>query len=126
MVVCLLIIGWTREITSLLTGTHEGDTVSILHGPAIQVPTDVCVLQFKHLSIGIAIASIYFLDFSINCGNYQSSFWLLFESKLILLWPVQASCRALLVDALPPSQQEDGTAWASRMVGLGNVAGYFM
>ena len=39
---------------------------------------------------------------------------------------VQASCRALLVDALPPSQQEDGTAWAGRMVGLGNVAGYFM
>ncbi|ORZ03374.1 major facilitator superfamily domain-containing protein [Syncephalastrum racemosum] len=87
VVICLLVIGWTREITSLLTGTQEGDT-------------------FKHLSIGIAIASIYFLDFSINC--------------------VQASCRALLVDALPPSQQEDGTAWASRMVGLGNVAGYFM
>ena len=32
----------------------------------------------------------------------------------------------MLVDALPPSQQEDGTAWAGRMVGLGNVAGYFM
>jgi solute carrier family 45 protein 1/2/4 len=39
---------------------------------------------------------------------------------------VQASCRALIVDSLPPSQQEDGTAWAGRMVGLGNVAGYFM
>lgn len=39
---------------------------------------------------------------------------------------MQASCRALLVDSLPTSQQEDGTAWAGRMVGLGNVAGYFM
>ena len=39
---------------------------------------------------------------------------------------MQASCRALLVDSLPTSLQEDGTAWAGRMVGLGNVAGYFM
>ncbi|KAI7883564.1 MFS general substrate transporter [Lichtheimia hyalospora FSU 10163] len=83
----LLVIGWTREITSLFTATQDGDT-------------------FKIASIAIAITSIYVLDFSINC--------------------VQASCRALLVDALPPSQQEDGTAWAGRMVGLGNVAGYFM
>lgn len=43
--------------------------------------------------------------------------------KIVL---VQASCRALIVDSLPPSRQEDGTAWAGRMVGLGNVAGYFM
>ncbi|KAI9494357.1 major facilitator superfamily domain-containing protein [Zychaea mexicana] len=88
VVISLLIIGWTREITALFTGgTQDGDT-------------------FKHLSIGIAIAAIYILDFSINC--------------------VQASCRAILVDCLPPSQQEDGTAWAGRMVGIGNVAGYFM
>ncbi|KAI8149876.1 major facilitator superfamily domain-containing protein [Fennellomyces sp. T-0311] len=88
VVMSLLVIGWTREISAIFTGgSQEGDT-------------------FKHLSIGIAIAAIYVLDFSINC--------------------VQASCRALLVDALPPSQQEEGTAWAGRMVGLGNVAGYFM
>ncbi|KAI9314892.1 hypothetical protein BX666DRAFT_2029136 [Dichotomocladium elegans] len=74
----LFVIGWTREITSLFTGSEDGDT-------------------FKTVSITIAIASIYILDFSINC-----------------------------VDSLPPSQQEDGTAWAGRMVGLGNVAGYFM
>ncbi|KAI8060543.1 major facilitator superfamily domain-containing protein [Gongronella butleri] len=61
---------------------------------------------FKVLSIVIGILSIYVLDFSINC--------------------VQASCRALIVDALSPSQQELGTAWAGRMIGLGNVAGYFM
>ncbi|KAI7847853.1 major facilitator superfamily domain-containing protein [Circinella umbellata] len=88
VVLTLLVIGWTREITALFTGgVQEGDA-------------------FKHASIGVAITAIYVLDFSINC--------------------IQASCRALLVDALPPSQQEDGTAWAGRMVGLGNVAGYFM
>ncbi|KAI9478167.1 MAG: major facilitator superfamily domain-containing protein [Benjaminiella poitrasii] len=87
VVLSLLIIGWTREITWLFTRQEEGDT-------------------FKTVSIIIAIASIYTLDFSINC--------------------VQASCRALIVDSLPSSQQEDGTAWAGRMVGLGNVAGYFM
>ncbi|KAI8391613.1 major facilitator superfamily domain-containing protein [Radiomyces spectabilis] len=86
VVLSLLMIGWTRELTSLFTGTQEGS------------------LSTK-VSIGIAIAAIYILDFSVNC--------------------VQASCRALIVDALPQGQQEDGTAWAGRMVGLGNVAGYF-
>lgn len=32
----------------------------------------------------------------------------------------------MIVDSLPTTLQEDGTAWAGRMVGLGNVAGYFM
>ncbi|KAL0084066.1 major facilitator superfamily domain-containing protein [Phycomyces blakesleeanus] len=87
VILSLLIIGWTKEVTSVLTGAQSGDT-------------------FKKVSIGVAIFAIYLLDFSINC--------------------VQASCRALLVDSLPPSQQEDGTAWAGRMVGMGNVIGYFM
>ncbi|CAO3644138.1 unnamed protein product [Mucor fragilis] len=87
VVLSLLAIGWTRELTRLFTNSEGGDT-------------------FKTVSIIVAIASIYILDFSVNC--------------------VQASCRALIVDSLPPSQQEDGTAWAGRMVGLGNVAGYFM
>ncbi|KAG1155934.1 hypothetical protein G6F37_008077 [Rhizopus arrhizus] len=87
VVLSLFVIGWTREITWLFTQTEQGDT-------------------FKTVSIIIAIASIYVLDFSVNC--------------------VQASCRALIVDSLPPSQQESATAWAGRMVGMGNVAGYFM
>lgn len=48
------------------------------------------------------------------------------ERSILKISIVQASCRALIVDSLPPSQQEEGTAWAGRMVGLGNVAGYFM
>ncbi|KAI8360833.1 major facilitator superfamily domain-containing protein [Blakeslea trispora] len=88
VVFSLLVIGWTREITWFFTRQPEDNET------------------FKTLSIIIAVASIYILDFSINC--------------------VQASCRALLVDSLPSAQQEDGNAWAGRMVGLGNVAGYFM
>lgn len=32
----------------------------------------------------------------------------------------------MIVDSLPTAQQENGTAWAGRMVGLGSVVGYFM
>ncbi|KAI8331943.1 major facilitator superfamily domain-containing protein [Chlamydoabsidia padenii] len=87
VVASLIVIGWTREITALFVD-------------------DTDMAKFKKLSIGIAIACIYILDFSINC--------------------VQASCRALIVDSLSPSQQEKGTAWAGRMLGMGNVLGYFM
>lgn len=39
---------------------------------------------------------------------------------------VQASCRTLIVDSLPSSQQEAAAAWASRLMGLGGIFGYFM
>ncbi|KAI8867092.1 hypothetical protein GQ42DRAFT_113960, partial [Ramicandelaber brevisporus] len=54
----------------------------------------------------VAIIGFYALDFSINA--------------------VQATARALVVDILPPDQQEAGTACASRMINIGNVAGYFV
>ncbi|CAM0136913.1 unnamed protein product [Umbelopsis sp. WA50703] len=83
----LATIGWTRDIMDVLVG-HSDEAA------------------YQRATIGLAITSIYVLDFAINC--------------------VQASCRAILVDALPPTQQESGTAWAGRMVGIGSVAGYFM
>ncbi|CAG8498279.1 9096_t:CDS:2 [Ambispora gerdemannii] len=58
------------------------------------------------LTIWVAVISIYVLDFAINT--------------------VQACIRALIVDSLPPSQQEEGTAWAGKMGGIGSVVGYFM
>ncbi|KAK9712889.1 hypothetical protein K7432_006832 [Basidiobolus ranarum] len=58
------------------------------------------------LVVILAVLSFYLLDFAINS--------------------VQASCRALIVDALPLSKQESGNAWAGRMIGFGNVFGYFM
>ncbi|PUU82501.1 major facilitator superfamily domain-containing protein [Tuber borchii] len=56
-------------------------------------------------TILLAILSIYLVDFAINA--------------------VQACCRALIVDTLPAPQQQHGNAWASRMVAVGNIAGYF-
>jgi solute carrier family 45 protein 1/2/4 len=52
----------------------------------------------------MAIFMIYVVDFAINA--------------------VQASCRALIVDTLPISQQQQGSAWASRMIAAGNIVGY--
>ncbi|KAJ3279726.1 hypothetical protein HK104_001196 [Borealophlyctis nickersoniae] len=62
--------------------------------------------SMKTLTIMIAVVAFYFLDFSINA--------------------VQASCRSLIVDAVPSWQQEAANAWAGRMIGLGNVIGYLM
>ncbi|KAI9090088.1 major facilitator superfamily domain-containing protein [Phlyctochytrium arcticum] len=57
-------------------------------------------------TILVAVTGFYFLDFSINA--------------------VQASCRSLIVDTAPLHQQETANAWAGRMIGVGNVIGYFM
>ncbi|KAF9024782.1 hypothetical protein BGZ52_010263 [Haplosporangium bisporale] len=44
----------------------------------------------------------------------------------LLQFTLQASCRTLIVDSLPSSQQETAAAWASRLMGLGGIFGYFM
>ncbi|TGZ82699.1 MFS general substrate transporter [Ascodesmis nigricans] len=59
----------------------------------------------KRVTIVLAVLAIYLVDFAINA--------------------VQACCRALIVDTLPQSQQQHGSAWASRMIAVGNIAGYF-
>ncbi|KAI8913103.1 major facilitator superfamily domain-containing protein [Powellomyces hirtus] len=58
------------------------------------------------LTILSAVIGFYFLDFSINA--------------------VQASCRSLIVDVAPMHQQETANAWGGRMIGVGNVVGYFL
>ena len=62
--------------------------------------------QGSGLAIALAVWAIYLIDFSIN--------------------GVMSTDRALVVDTLPPSQQEEGSAWAGRMVGVGSVAGFFV
>ncbi|KAF9093521.1 hypothetical protein BGX23_003231 [Mortierella sp. AD031] len=62
--------------------------------------------KLENATILMAVGSIYILDFAINC--------------------VQASCRTLIVDSLPSSQQETAAAWASRLMGLGAIFGYFV
>jgi solute carrier family 45 protein 1/2/4 len=59
----------------------------------------------NNLAIFIAVTSFYILDFSINA--------------------VMASSRALIVDIAPMEQQHLTNAWAGRMVGIGNVIGYY-
>ncbi|KAF9110165.1 hypothetical protein BGX27_006707 [Mortierella sp. AM989] len=62
--------------------------------------------NLENVTIMMAVGSIYILDFAINC--------------------VQASCRTLIVDSLPSSQQEAAASWASRLMGIGGIFGYFM
>ncbi|OCF35755.1 solute carrier family 45, member 1/2/4 [Kwoniella heveanensis BCC8398] len=58
------------------------------------------------MAIGLAVWAIYLIDFSINA--------------------VMSTDRALVVDTLPPREQEEGSAWAGRMFGFGSVAGFFV
>lgn len=45
----------------------------------------------------------------------------------MLIWfLVQAACRAFIVDNAPAHQQEAANAWASRLVGAGNIVGYIL
>lgn len=58
----------------------------------------------RPMAIALAVLSIYGVDFAINA--------------------VQASTRSLIVDTLPVSRQQLGSAWASRMVAIGHLIGY--
>lgn len=62
-------------------------------------------LAVQNAAIVAAVLSFYFMDFSLNA--------------------VQASCRALILDIPPLSQQERANAWAARLNGMGMVIGYF-
>ncbi|TKA58767.1 hypothetical protein B0A49_08318 [Cryomyces minteri] len=55
-------------------------------------------------TVVLAVLSIYAVDFAINA--------------------VQSSCRSLIVDTLPIPKQQLGSAWASRMISIGHLAGY--
>ncbi|RKP25287.1 hypothetical protein SYNPS1DRAFT_15876, partial [Syncephalis pseudoplumigaleata] len=80
----LMLIGWVREIGGALAANDE---------------------QAATLSIAIAVAAFYLVDFAVNT--------------------VQATIRALIVDVLPGDKQEQGNAWAGGMIGVGSVGGYF-
>ncbi|CAN6669860.1 hypothetical protein TRVA0_042S00540 [Trichomonascus vanleenenianus] len=57
------------------------------------------------LTIFLAVVSVFVTDFAVNA--------------------VQACCRALIVDVLPPDKQEHGNGWAGRMIAVGHLLGYF-
>ena len=58
----------------------------------------------KTMSIVLAVLMVYVLDFSINV--------------------IQAGVRAFVVDNAPSHQQDAANAWASRVLGIGNIIGY--
>ncbi|KAF3175248.1 hypothetical protein TWF225_000951 [Orbilia oligospora] len=60
--------------------------------------------RHKNTTVVVAVLSIYVLDFAVNA--------------------VQASCRAIIVDTLSIRRQQQGSAWASRMIAAGNVISY--
>lgn len=62
--------------------------------------------SLKSATVILAVLTIYALDFAINA--------------------VQACCRSLIVDTLPISKQQAGSAWASRMGASGNIIGYLV
>ncbi|KAH8694039.1 putative sucrose transport protein [Talaromyces proteolyticus] len=60
----------------------------------------------RNATIAVAVLAIYGVDFAINA--------------------VQACCRSLIVDTLPISQQQLGSAWANRMQAIGSLIGYIV
>ncbi|GAM86773.1 hypothetical protein ANO11243_047930 [Dothideomycetidae sp. 11243] len=68
------------------------------------VSSDKMDLQKQEATVVLAVFSIYALDFAINA--------------------VQCSCRSLIIDTLPVPKQQLGSAWASRMVAVGQLVGY--
>lgn len=65
------------------------------------------IKQTAHTNaIIVAVASFYFLDFTLNA--------------------VQAICRALILDVPPLWQQEEANAWSARMSNSAMVIGYFV
>ncbi|KAG2198769.1 hypothetical protein INT47_010555 [Mucor saturninus] len=92
---CLSMVGvaYAKEIGhSFATLFHDEPDVikDVAHGNAIIV----------------AVASFYFLDFTLNA--------------------VQAICRALILDVPPLWQQDDANAWSARMSNSAMVIGYFV
>ena len=63
-------------------------------------------MQNNHLTVALAVLSIFCIDFSVNV--------------------VMAADRALLVDVLPTSDQPLGNAWAAGMFGVGSVMGFWL
>ncbi|CEL58078.1 General alpha-glucoside permease OS=Schizosaccharomyces pombe (strain 972 / ATCC 24843) GN=sut1 PE=3 SV=1 [Rhizoctonia solani AG-1 IB] len=58
------------------------------------------------IAILISVLSIVCIDFAVNA--------------------IMSADRALIVDMLPPHEQNSGNAWASRTSGLGQVLGFFI
>lgn len=68
-------------------------------------------MQVGITSIVIAVFALYILDFSINAGKFAYSVSVCDADARLIHGIVQGSCRTLIVDTLPASQQQLGNAW---------------
>lgn len=106
-------ISWGRRKPFILGGTIGTVASSLLLAYSRQIVggiggfsknDSVYAGTWQGFTIVLATVMMWCLDFSVNT--------------------VQASIRAFIVDGAPAHQQEAANAWASRIVGVGNVLGY--
>lgn len=107
-VVSLLALAWVKEIV--------GGFLSIFGVESTSAGVKVVIII-------MATIFMYCLDFSINTGGCTLQYLCDYCSANYHLI-VQAAIRAFIVDNCPTHQQELSNAWASRMVGIGNILGY--
>lgn len=100
-----MIGGATATILSLLCLSWSMDIVSFLTGVKADPETGDST-ELRNRTIPFAVIFVYLLDFSISV--------------------IQASARAFIVDNVPTSQQQVANAWAARMIGIGNIAGFIL
>jgi hypothetical protein len=89
--------GSLATILSMLTIGHSQDLLSM--GSATTASS------YRTFAIIVAVFGFWIMDFAINV--------------------IMASCRALVVDVVPPEQQQTANAFASFLLGCGNILGYF-
>lgn len=105
----LLLLGYTKAVSSIfgLSDVHVCRShLNVVSSHSSAVLYVISPPQRDRLTIWLAVLSIYFIDFSVNA--------------------IMACTRAILVDALPASEQEMANAWAGRMSGVGSIAGFFV
>lgn len=83
---CLMVLGWTKEIVAYY----------VEEGPFR-----------KECTVMLAVLSIYAIDFAINAGMLNTSNCSRSTDSRV----VQGCCRSLIVDTLPVSKQQVGSAW---------------
>jgi solute carrier family 45, member 1/2/4 len=96
-----MIFGGTATVASLMLLAWSKEIVSLIFHVFSKTPSEIAM---QNVTIALATVLMWVLDFSINT--------------------VQAGIRAFIVDNAPSHQQESANAWASRIIGVGNVLGY--
>lgn len=87
---CLLTLGFTKEIIAFF------------------VPNETSA---KSLTVCTAVLAIYAVDFAVNVGMSRRSFPFHVLVHVLTLLLVMSAARSLVVDTLPISKQQTGSAW---------------